>query len=289
MVLKKEYFSSMRINWQDKAKNMEEIAEELNIGTDSMVFFDDSVYERELVRSLLPEVTVVEVPADAGRYPDTIRNLVEFEQLRLTGEDLGRNGMYAGNRRRNEARRKFGSAEEFIKSLDIKVILEASNDFTIPRIAQLTQKTNQFNLTTRRYTQEDITALHHSENHLVLSARVTDIYGDNGITGVCIATLEGDEAYIDTFLLSCRVMGRNVEYAFLSKVVDLLRSRGVKTIRARYVRTQRNEATMNFYQNAGFSAVSSDEDGTAYRLDASRSVRRVDIETVMKGDNEYER
>jgi FkbH-like protein len=204
-----------------------------------MVFFDDSVYERELVRSLLPEVTVVEVPADAGRYPDTIRNLVEFEQLRLPGEDLGRNGMYAGNRRRNEARKKFGSAEEFIKSLDIKVILEASNDFTIPRIAQLTQKTNQFNLTTRRYTQEDITALHHSENHLVLSARVTDIYGDNGITGVCIATLEGDEAYIDTFLLSCRVMGRNVEYAFLSKVVDLLRSRGVKTIRARYVRTQR--------------------------------------------------
>ncbi|SHH59314.1 HAD-superfamily phosphatase, subfamily IIIC/FkbH-like domain-containing protein [Sporobacter termitidis DSM 10068] len=285
MLLKKEYFSVMKINWQDKAKNLTEIAEELNISTDSIIFFDDSIVERELVKSLLPEVMVVDVPVDTSKYSDTIRNLIEFEYLKLTAEDLSRNVMYTANKKRDEAQKKFSTVEEYLNSLQTKVILEFSNDFTIPRIAQLTQKTNQFNLTTKRYTQEEITRFHQSPDYIVASVQVTDIYGDNGITGVCIVKLEGDSAFIDTFLLSCRIMGRDVEFAFLSKVVELLRAQGVKTVDALYRKTERNQTTADFYMKAGFSVVSANESETSYRLDESAQPGGIEqIETIVKGE-----
>lgn len=285
MVLKKEHFSVLKINWQNKAQNIKEIAKELNIGTDSIVFFDDSIYERELVKAVLPEVTVIDVPADTSKYPDTIRNLVEFERLRLTAEDIGRNTMYAGNKKRGEAQQKFSSVNEFLKSLCTRVTLAFSNDFTIPRIAQLTQKTNQFNMTTKRYSQQDILTFHRSDDYMVVSIQVTDIYGDNGITGVCIVHIRGDVALIDTFLLSCRVMGRQVEYAFLDKVVELLRARGIKQISALYIKTEKNKATADFYKNAGFTVVSENENGTDYVLNESKQPLKIGlIETVVKGD-----
>ncbi len=285
MILKKEYFSVMKINWQDKAKNMAEIAEELNIGLDSMVFFDDSKYERELVKSLLPEVMVIDVPADTSRYADTIRSLIEFEQLKLTKEDLSRNAMYAANKARAEKQKKFGSVEEYLTSLHTKAILEYSNDFNIPRIAQLTQKTNQFNLTARKYTQDDIRRLHHLQEYIVLSLQVTDIYGDNGITGVCITRLEDENAFIDSFLLSCRILGRKIEFAFLNKVVEHLRARGIKTIDALYIKTEKNKAASDFYPKAGFSAVSADGNQALYRLEDPARLDGVEqIETIVKGE-----
>jgi FkbH-like protein len=211
--------------------------------------------------------------------------MIEFEQLKLTEEDLNRNAMYAANKKRGETLKKFNNIEEYLKSLQTKVILEYSNDFNIPRIAQLTQKTNQFNLTTKRYTQEEIRRLHHSQDYAVLSIQVTDIYGDNGITGVCIVKLEGESACVDTFLISCRTMGRNVEYAFLNKVVELLRTKGIQMVNALYRKTERNKAAMEFYQKAGFSIVSSNENETFYRLDASaQRDRNEQIETIVKGE-----
>jgi len=264
MVLRREHFSAMRINWQDKVKNLLELSGELNIGTDSMVFIDDSVVERELVRALLPEVTVVDLPEDTSRYPETIRNLVEFERLSLTPEDLSRNAMYAGNAKRAEAQKKFGTVEEYLRSLQTKVVTEPADDFTIPRIAQLTQKTNQFNMTTRRYTQEEIRTLHASSETLVLSCRVTDIYGDNGLTGVCIVRLRGPDAQIDEFLLSCRVLGRNVEYEFLNQVLSLLRESGIESVSASYRATEKSRPNRDFYQKAGFSVVSESKEETVY-------------------------
>ncbi len=285
MVLKKENFSVMKINWQDKATNMLEIAEELNIGLDSLVFFDDSIVERELVKALLPEVTVVEMPTDTSKYADTLRNLVEFERLKLTEEDLNRNAMYTADKERKAAQGKFSTVEDYLDSLQIKIILEASNEFTMPRIAQLTQKSNQFNLTTKRYTQEDIIKFSNSKDYFVASIQVSDIYGDNGITGVCIVKLADESATIDTFLMSCRIMGRNVEYAFLGKVIELLRASGAKTIYASYKKTAKNTMVSEFYSKAGFTVTSADENGTIYQLDEmTRLDRNGKIEIVVKGD-----
>jgi FkbH-like protein len=284
MVLKKDCFSAMKLNWRDKAENIREIAGELHIGLDSMVFFDDSKVERELVKALLPEVTVVEVPVDTSRYADTVRSLIEFEQLKLTEEDLNRNAMYAANKYRAENQNKFGSVEEFLTSLGTKVILELSNDFTIPRIAQLTQKTNQFNLTTKRYTQEEIRRFHEAPDYLVLSIQVTDIYGDNGITGVCIVRLEDDSAFIDSFLLSCRILGRRVEYAFLGQVAALLRAKGILTINALYKRTEKNTAASDFYPKAGFAVADAIENDIFYRLEGPPRLDGIEhIETIVKG------
>lgn len=285
MVLKKKYFSAMKINWQDKAKNMTEIAEELNIGTDSIVFFDDSIVERELVKSLLPEITVVDVPADTSKYAETLRNMIEFEQMRLTDEDLNRNAMYESNKKRDESQKKFNNVDDYLKSLQTKVILDCSNDFNIPRIAQLTQKTNQFNMTTKRYTLQDITSMHQAADSIVVSCQVTDIYGDNGITGVCIIKLEGDSAFIDTFLLSCRVLGRNVEYALLNEIVSMLRVKGVKNVYAQYKKTEKNKANADFYSKAGFSVYSANDSGTDYVLDESKQLKIIEqIEIINKGD-----
>jgi FkbH-like protein len=285
MVLNKDFFSAMKINWQDKVKNMRELADELNIGTDSMVFFDDSPVERELVKSLMPEVTVVDVPSDTSKYAETLRNLVEFEQLKLTDDDLNRNSMYKSMMKRSEARKKFNSVEDYLNSLETKVVLEFSNEFNIPRIAQLTQKTNQFNMTTKRYTQEDVLNFHQSRDTVVLSVHVSDIYGDSGLAGVCIVRLEGGRALIDSFLLSCRVMGRYIEYAVMNKVVELLRAKDVKTIDAYYARTEKNEAARDFYPNVGFTAVSEDTNGTLYRMDESaRPVKNEQIETTVIGE-----
>lgn len=276
MLLKKEHFSAMKINWLDKAQNIAEMAQELNIGTDSMVFFDDNIVERELVKSLLPEVTVVNVPSDTSKYTQALRERIEFERLYMTREDLDRNTMYAGNQKRIQAQKKFGNVEDYLKSLKTKVILEFSNDFSIPRIAQMTQKTNQFNMTTRRYTKEDIIRFHNAEDYLVMTCQVTDIYGDNGITGLCIVKLEGRRAEIDTFLLSCRVMGRNVEYDFIRQIIEILREKGVESIHALYKRTQKNQANRKFYEKSGFSILSETEDEVEFRLDLSGETGQAD-------------
>jgi FkbH-like protein len=270
MVLRKEHFSVMKINWQDKVTNMLEIAGELNIGTDSIVFFDDSIVERELIRSMLPEVEVVDVPADTSKYAQTIRNLIGFERLSLTKEDLNRNVMYESNRKRSESQKKFNNVDDYLKSLQTKVIIEFSNEFNIPRIAQLTQKTNQFNMTTIRRTQDDIRRFHASSDYIVLACQVTDIYGDNGITGVCIAKTENECAYIDTFLLSCRVLGRNIEYAFFNAVARILADRGAKKIRALLRKSEKNKFYADFYQKAGLSVLSASGNETEYILEDYR-------------------
>ena len=205
--------------------------------------------------------------------------------MKLTEEDLNRNAMYTADKERKAAQSKFSTVEDYLDSLQIKIILEASNEFTMPRIAQLTQKTNQFNLTTKRYTQEDIIKFSYSKDYFVASIQVSDIYGDNGITGVCIVKLADESATIDTFLMSCRIMGRNVEYAFLGKVIELLRASGVKTIYASYKKTAKNTMVSEFYSKAGFTITSADENGTIYQLDEmTRLDRNGKIEIVVKGD-----
>lgn len=286
MLLKKHHFSSMKINWQNKAENIKEISKELNIGIDSMVFFDDNPVERDLVKSMLPDVTVVEVPLDTSKYAITLRSLVEFEFLKITDEDIKRNNMYAENQKRIEAQKQFANIEDYLSSLQTKIIIEYAKDFTIPRIAQLTQKTNQFNMTTKRYSQTDIENMVKSDNYLVFSCQVLDKFGDNGITGVCITKTENDCAYIDTFLLSCRVLGRNIEYSFINRIVSILREKGINTVYASYIRTEKNKANSNFYEQAGFSLCSTEENEIVYSLGTGNKLKDIEYVDVVIGGND---
>lgn len=266
MLLRKNIFSCLKINWKDKATNMKEIAAELNIGLDSLVFFDDNPVERDYVKKVLPQVTVIDVPKDSGKYCEALNNIAEFETLEITDEDKKRNEMYEQNRKRIQSQQSFHSIQEYLKNLETRVTVLKSDNFNIPRISQLTLKTNQFNMTTKRYQVSDINGLLEAGDHMVYCCSVTDRFGDNGITGCCIIRLEGAVAYIDTFLLSCRVLGRNVEYAFLATMVKLLKDKNIKRIFAEYLPTEKSRANCDFYSKAGFPIVVSDDSRTVFEL-----------------------
>ena len=258
IVLTKEHFATYRINWSDKVTNIKEMAEELNIGMDSMVFVDDNPTERELVRQMLPEVTVPEFPDQPYELPAFFEKMVNdyFKVYSITEEDRKKTLQYQANASRAREQRSYGDFTGFLKSLDLQMIIEQANDFNIPRIAQMTQKTNQFNLTTHRYTDADI-RLHLSEGWKIWCLSVADKFGDNGITG-CVMV---NGSVIDTLLLSCRILGKGIEYAFLKRVIKMLTNQGVRKISASYIPTTKNAQVAEFYDNCGFSLVS-EENGT---------------------------
>ena len=269
MVLKKEDFASWRINWNDKAANIREIAEELNIGLDSMVFIDDNPSERELVRQVLPMVTVPEFPAQPYELPVFCKGLVEqyFRVFSITEEDKNKSEQYKANALRTQSQRTFTDMESFLKSLDIHIRIEAANEFNIPRIAQMTQKTNQFNLTSRRYSESDIRS-RHEEGWDIYCMSVSDRFGDNGITGCLL--MNGDE--IDSLLLSCRILGKGIESAFLNTVLAKLKDNGIQSIKAEYIPTAKNSQVADFYDRCGFTLTGQKQDGTkSYSLDLKKA------------------
>ncbi len=266
MVLKRSHFAAARINWQPKPTNIREIARELNIGLDSLVFLDDNPVERAAVRAELPQVFTPELPSDPSLYRSALLDLADvFDSLSLTREDRERNKLYAEQRARSEAQaalsERGGSLEDYLATMDIVVEIESANDLTLPRIAQLTGKTNQFNLTTKRYTDAQL-ADQLARGWRVYGARVLDRFGDNGVTGVVIATPENDRTWsIDTLLLSCRVMGRGIETALLALVADEARRAGASVLRAEYRPTAKNEVVRNLYASHGFRLVDQTADG----------------------------
>lgn len=286
MLLRKEYFSSIKTNWRDKASNMLDIAAELNIGVDSLVFFDDNPVEREIVKKLLPQVEVIDVPADPAKYCYALKNVPFFETLQLTAEDEKRNSMLEQDRIRIQSKETFKNLEEYLASLETAVTVMPADDFNMPRISQLTLKTNQFNMTTKRYQVSDIKTLLGAGGCEAYCCSVSDKFGDSGITGCCIVRSEDGAARIDTFLLSCRVLGRNVEYSFLAAVLKRLRDRGVGRITAEYRPTAKNRANADFYKKAGFIIVRSDDSATLYELREGMPVLEFDYIRVIPGKGE---
>ena len=265
MLLKKEHFAAWRINWADKASNIAELAGELNIGLDSLVFVDDNPSERELIRQALPMVEVPEFPAQPYLLPEFFKELVEryFRVYSLTAEDAQKAEQYKANALRAQAQQSFVDFDAFLASLDIKISLEKANEFNIERIAQMTQKTNQFNLTGRRYTDSDIRAFL-ADGWKIWCIGVADRFGDSGITGCAMVC--GDT--IDTFLLSCRILGKGIEKAFLLKLLSLLKEDGLKRVRAQYIPSAKNAQVQDFYERCGFKCVSQGVDGgKSYVLD----------------------
>jgi FkbH-like protein len=261
MVLERKHIASAQINWNDKASNLRQIASDLNIGLDSLVYIDDSEFEINLVNSILPEVAAIHAGKDRSvEYRDMLASCGYFDNLSISNEDRKRGAMYRSEVQRKEFRAGSSDLESYLLSLEMVLEISLVTDFSVPRIAQLTQKTNQFNLTTRRYTEADIKLMADDSGTDVIQLQLRDRFGEMGIIGTCIVKYSGSNAHIDSFMLSCRALGRGVEHAFLHRVVDRAESRAVKTLTGEYIPTRKNEQVSEFFVKKGFNIVG-DKDG----------------------------
>src|SRR5262245_57517158 len=270
MLLKPEHFAACRINWDDKAVNLRAIATELNIGVDSLAFLDDNPVERERIRSDLPEVTVLDLPDDPMEFSKVLRETPVFERLTLSEEDKVRGRYYAEQRQRLELERSASSLEDFFRSLRQEIEISSVTPPTLTRVSQLTQKTNQFNLTTRRYNEQQIAQFVDSPEWGVYAVRVKDRFGDNGLVGVVIVHDTEEIAEIDTFLLSCRVVGRTVETAILSFLINQSRKKGQMKLQGWFLPTKKNDLAKGFFAQHKFQVSEENGIGALWSLDLDK-------------------
>ena len=276
MVLREKHFAAMRINWQDKVQNMIELAEEINVGLDSMVFVDDNPREREQIKQALPQVLVVDIPPSPFLYRQALESPNDFNVLALTEEDKMRGEMYYARRMRKQLEKSMVSLEDFLRSLEMKIVIKHADDFTLPRITRLINKTNQFNLTTRRYTDVEIKKMRENRDEFdIYSLQVIDKFGDEGIVGVAIVRKEPQTWILDSFLMSCRVIGRKVETAFLAKIVADARKKDISTIVGEYIPTQKNAPVKSFYLDHGFRKFQQEGEVSRWGLDLTRSTVKI--------------
>jgi FkbH-like protein len=268
--LKRSHLSAWRVNWEDKATNLAALAEELNLGLDSFVFVDDSPVERGLIRQMLPQVTVLPVPEKLHTYPPLLLKDGLFDTLSLTGEDRKRTALYQGESRRKEARNLFGSLDDYLTSLQTEALVHRARAEEVPRVAQLTQKTNQFNLTTRRYSEHDIQGFAAGQDSAVFTLTAKDKFGELGLVGVMILTRTDRVGHIDSFLLSCRALGRGLESAMVGHCLEnLSKTWGVEAWEAQYIPTRKNVQVENFWPTVGLSEIRNVEGTKTYRAEIS--------------------
>lgn len=270
MLVRPSHFAAMRINWHDKALSLREIASELNVGVDALAFLDDNPMEREQVRAALPQVNVIDLPPDPLDYAATVRDAPALQRLVLSDEDQQRTELYATQRERSQAQQSFQSKEDFFRYLELEAEIAPLEPATLARVAQLTQKTNQFNLTTRRRTEQQIAELAARADSQVLTIRLRDRFGDHGLVGIAITRDESETCEIDTFLLSCRVIGRTVETAFLSHVASGAAGRGCQQISGWFLPTKKNAPARDFYSQHGFQRQEQNGEGSFWTLDLRR-------------------
>ncbi len=253
MILREKHFASMRINWIDKVTNMKDIASELNIGLDSMVFFDDDPVNREFIQTHIPEILTANIDNDPAIYAQILMNMNDFELLQITEDDSKRGGMYLEEKNRKNLMDST-TLDDFLKQLEIKAEIKNVDQSSLSRISQLSLKTNQFNLTTKRYQEEDIQKFSQDKKMIVSGIRVKDKFGDNGITGVYIIKKNNNkEWFIDTFLLSCRVIGRGIEDVMMANILKQAKQEGVEKVKAQFIPTQKNNPSSNFLPSYGFT------------------------------------
>lgn len=277
MILKEKDFVLMKINWKPKPENISELAQELNIGLDSMVFIDDSEFERESVKSQLPDVIVPEMPKDTTKLPDWFLDIQRkyFLFVSVTEEDANKTEMYQSQAQREQLQKLSTNLEEYLSSLQMKQKIWLVSEEDIVRAAQLTQKTNQFNLTTRRYTEFDIRRMIESDDYLVLMSSMEDKFGDNGKIALMIVEKNGRRARIDAFLMSCRVMGRYVENQFVDYMESMLANMGVEEIEAEYITTKKSAPVKDFWDSLGYKRVKEEDGKVLYNLKISEKPERV--------------
>lgn len=256
MVLRREDIACFAANWDDKATNLRRIATQLNIGLESLVFVDDNPAERDLVRRELPQVAVPELPNEPALVPYCLAAAGYFEGLAVTHEDLQRTQQYQDNTLRSLQEACITDLDEFLRGLQMRLLWRPFDRTSLPRIVQLINKTNQFNLTTRRYNAEEVLVLMSDVQTIGLQLRLVDRFGDNGIIGIVIGKMRQKDFVIDTWLMSCRVLGRQVELATLCLIVEVARNMGAQRLVGQYIETARNRMVKDHYPKLGFRIIS---------------------------------
>jgi FkbH-like protein len=255
MVLRLEDIAVFVANWENKVNNIRKIQQILNIGFDSMVFVDDNPFERNIVRENIPQITVPELPEDPALYLDYFYGLNLFETVSFSGEDAKRTQQYQEEAERVVFQESFTNENDFLKSLNMISDTKPFNDFTIPRIAQLSQRSNQFNLRTVRYSEEDVKQITQSDNYFTLSFTLEDKFGDNGLICAIILEKKDDKTlFINTWFMSCRVLKRGMEVYTLNSRVELAKENDYDQLVGEYIQTQKNEIVHDHYKNLGFKA-----------------------------------
>jgi FkbH-like protein len=267
MVLGLDDIAAAEINWEPKGTTIRRIAETLSLGLDSFVFFDDNPAEREQVRQAIPEVAVVEVPAEPAEYVRALEAGLWFETTALTEADAARAEQYAVERKRRELQQTAGSMEDYLRSLEMRADVRDIDEADLMRVVQLLGKTNQFNLTTRRHAREDVLGLLSAPDAIGVTVRVDDRFGDHGLIGVLIAVPAEDDPRslrVDTWLMSCRVIGRTVEEFFVVELLERARRLGYRRIVGEYIPTKKNALVSELYDRMGFRRVKAADDGSVY-------------------------
>jgi FkbH-like protein len=268
--LKEEHIVIKKVNWDDKASNIREIASDLNIGLDSMIFVDDSNFEINLINEKVPEILTIQVPITLSDYPDILlRNVYTYFNLVLNSDDARKTEMYKQQFEREKNKISFSSIEDYLASLEIELTVVKNDKSYIPRIAQLTQKTNQFNLTTHRYTESQLEYFTSDNKHFVYAMFVKDKFGDNGLTGVCIVKEDEDNSknvILDSFLMSCRIIGRNIEFVFIGYIIKELANKGYKILYSDYIQSSKNALVENFYDKVGFNYIGNINGTKKYKI-----------------------
>jgi FkbH-like protein len=264
MVLRLDDIACFVANWEDKAANIRRIAQELNIGLDALVFVDDNPAEREIVRRLVPEVAVPEIPLDPADYVRAVEQHRYFEAVSLSAEDFKRTEYYRANAQRQRTASSIADIDEYLRSLEMRGWIGPVGDLELDRTVQLIGKSNQFNLTTKRYSAGDIQCMRASPVWVTRVVKLVDRFGDNGLISVLLARQEDDALTIDTWLMSCRVLKRGVEQFLLNNIAAAARERGLRRLTGVYIPTAKNVLVKHHYSGLGFMQTFSGEDGRTH-------------------------
>ena len=265
-VLKFEDFTVFKANWEPKHQNIEAIANEINIGLDSLVFIDDNAVERNIVSSQIPSVSVPDVGNDVIAFVDHIEKNGFFETVSLSKDDIERNNFYKGNENRVNEQSLFDNYGDFLLSLGMQAEIKPFSPLYIDRITQLINKTNQFNLTTRRYTVAEVEEVMTNNTYITLYGKLVDKFGDNGLIAIVVANIKGASCYIDLWLMSCRVLKRDMEFAMLDTLVEKCLAQGVTEIIGYYYKTPKNNMVADLYETFGFSLVEKEGENSVWKI-----------------------
>jgi FkbH-like protein len=265
-VLSCDDMTVIKANWEPKYQNIRKIAEEINIHPDSLVFFDDNPVERDVVVNQMQEVTVPDIGNDIVQYIDYLDTNGYFETVHLTGDDKQRTAYYQNDKHRITAQASFENYHDFLYSLEMEAEIKPFQPLYLERITQLINKTNQFNLTTKRYTLGEVNAVFQDSQHLTLYGRLTDKFGDNGLIAITIGTIKNQQCHIDLWLMSCRVLKRDMELAMLDSLVIKCLERGLTEIIGYYYKSPKNSMVSHLYEQMGFNCIEQNQDNSVWQL-----------------------
>jgi len=278
-------FAAFYANWNPKHESIWSISKQLNIGTDSIVFADDNPVERDIVRSQEPQISVIELD-DVTNYINVLDKAGFFETISLSTDDLLRNSLYTDNSIRQESQQRFEHYDDFLQSLNMSAEINPFIPLYLDRITQLTNKTNQFNLTVKRYSLSEIEKIANDNNYLTLYGRLKDKFGDNGLVSVMVGAIKNQEIHIDLWLMSCRVLKRGMENAMFDQFVSQSKDRGVKTIIGYYYPKPKNSMVGDLFKDMGFTLVKKTEECTIWNMDiAGKHINKnkiIDIENDVR-------